>query len=150
MNNRIRRIVGYTLIVASTLVFPTIGHADDLFYNIPVGTTSSWFTVENWNTSYTGGGASYVPLATNDVYLNGGVCVIGDSSTVFVNKLGSTQYWQGGEVSTLDIELGSALVVSNYCHVGNEFVDATVNVRGRLDVVNANINGFGIAGYRAG
>jgi hypothetical protein len=150
MSKLISRLLGMSLIVVLTLVSSGVVQATDLFYNIPLGTTSSWFTVDNWNTSYTGSGDSYLPLPTDNAALNGGVCFVDTGSNVVVNKVANFSNWMGGTDFTLDVEQGATLSISNNFLLGNEFVDATVNVRGRINVINAINNGFTLGGYRAG
>jgi hypothetical protein len=144
------RLLGATLIVVLTFVSSgVVQAATNLYYNISVGTTSSWFTVDNWKTDWRGGD-SLLPEPADNVYLNGGVCFVDAGSNVVVNKLGNFNNWMGGTYYTLDVEQGATLSVSNYFHAGNEFVDATVNLRGTLNVINAINNGFSLGGYRAG
>jgi hypothetical protein len=145
------RLLGATLIVVLTLVSSGVVQAQtELFYKIPVGTTSSWFTVDNWNTSYGGSGDSYLPLPTNNATLSGGVCVIDGGSNAVVNRVSNMARWQGGTGFTLDVESGATLSISNIIVLGNEFVDATMNVRGQVNAINAGNNYFSLGGYRAG
>jgi hypothetical protein len=145
--NKLRVLIKFVVLI---LISSEFIQATELFCNIPISTTSSWFTVHNWNTSYGGSGDSFLPAPSDTATLSGGVCVIDAGSNAVVTRVSNMARWQGGTGFTLDVESGATLSISNIIVIGNEFVDATLNVRGQVNVINAGNNYFSLGGYRAG
>ncbi|MDD2600920.1 MAG: hypothetical protein PHO37_17135 [Kiritimatiellae bacterium] len=126
-----------------------IANAGDFFWKNPADATNSWFDVNNWHTNYNGLGDSYLPLPSDNTSLNGGVCYIDAGADVAVARLGNFASWMGGTSFTLDVEAGATLTISDYFILGNYSVDATVNVSGQINVLNAANKSFVLGGYNA-